>query len=153
MVPSRDCVVLIAQYEGCKLVAYLCPAGIPTIGYGATWHIDANRKVALGDKITQRQADKWLNMTIAKVAGEVENLAKVLTQGQLDALVSFTFNLGSTYLANSTLLELHRKGLYAQASEEFKKWNKARVGGVLKVLPGLTARRNAERLLYIKQVP
>ncbi|MEG5623927.1 lysozyme, partial [Enterobacter hormaechei] len=77
---------------------------------------------------------------------DVSRLVKVgLTQGQFDALVSFTYNLGARSLSTSTLLRKLNAGDYAGAADEFLRWNKA--GG--KVLNGLTRRREAERALFL----
>lgn len=130
---------LIKQFEGLYLNAYRCPAGVPTIGYGHT------AGVAMGQTITQQQADDYLRRDVRQFERAVSRLARVpLTQGQFDALVSFAFNLGEGALAQSTLLRLLNAGDYAGAAAQFDRWNKA--GG--RVLPGLVRRRAAERALF-----
>ena len=130
---------LIKQFEGLYLNAYRCPAGVPTIGYGHT------AGVAMGQTITQQQADDYLRRDVRQFARAVARLVTVpLTQGQFDALVSFAFNLGEGALAQSTLLRLLNAGDYAGAAAQFDRWNKA--GG--RVLPGLVRRRAAERALF-----
>lgn len=130
---------LIKQFEGLYLHAYRCPAGVPTIGYGHT------AGVAMGQTITQQQADDYLRRDVRQFERAVSRLVRVpLTQGQFDALVSFTFNLGEGALAQSTLLRLLNAGDYASAAAQFDRWNKA--GG--RVLPGLVRRRAAERALF-----
>lgn len=130
---------LIKQFEGLYLKAYRCPAGVPTIGYGHT------AGVAMGQTITQQQADDYLRRDVRQFERAVERLVSVpLTQGQFDALVSFAFNLGEGALAQSTLLRLLNAGDYAGAAAQFDRWNKA--GG--RVLPGLVRRRAAERALF-----
>ena len=130
---------LIKQFEGLYLKAYRCPAGVPTIGYGHT------AGVAMGQTITQQQADDYLRRDVRQFERAVARLATVpLTQGQFDALVSFAFNLGEGALAQSTLLRLLNAGDYAGAAAQFDRWNKA--GG--RVLPGLVRRRAAERALF-----
>ena len=130
---------LIKQFEGLYLKAYRCPAGVPTIGYGHT------AGVAMGQTITQQQADDYLRRDVRQFERAVARLVTVpLTQGQFDALVSFSFNLGEGALAQSTLLRLLNAGDYAGAGLEFERWNKA--GG--RVLPGLVRRRAAERALF-----
>lgn len=148
MLPSEDCYAIIKKYEGCQLCAYKCPAGVWTIGWGSTWHRDENRKVKEGDVITQKQAEEWLRYEVERVTKEVLKMAPNFTQGQLDSLVSFAYNLGCSRLASSTLMIFHRVGKYSAAAEEFKKWRKA--GG--RVLPGLVTRRNSERELYLKGI-
>ena len=130
---------LIKQFEGLYLQAYRCPAGVPTIGYGHT------AGVAMGQTITQQQADDYLRRDVRQFERAVERQVSVpLTQGQFDALVSFAFNLGEGALAQSTLLRLLNAGDYAGAAAQFDRWNKA--GG--RVLPGLVRRRAAERALF-----
>lgn len=89
LVPSKDCIGLVKRWEGFRAKAYLCPAGVPTIGYGHT------KDVKLGDTITHNQATELLYEDLGKFAHAVNRLVSVpLTQGQFDALVSFTYNLG-----------------------------------------------------------
>ena len=139
---SRAGLGLIQTFEGCKLSAYLCPAGVPTIGYGRT------TGVKLGQTITQAQADAWLLEEYDGFERKVRALVKVpLTANQLGALVSFAYNVGTGALGSSTLLRLLNKGDYAGAALQFARWNKA--GG--RVLNGLTRRRKAEADLFVKQ--
>lgn len=131
---------LIKEFEGCKLKAYLCPAGVWTIGYGHTYGVTA------GKTITQQQAEILLNNDYADFERKVENLLKVdITDNQLGALTSFAFNLGLGNLQKSTLLKLVNASKFTEAAEEFIKWNKANG----KVLDGLTRRREAERKLFL----
>ncbi len=130
---------LIKSFEGLRLSAYRCPADIPTIGYGTT------AGVKMGDTITKERAEVLLRADVKRFEDQVLRLVKVpLTQGQLDALVSFTYNLGAENLSNSTLLRLLNEGDYKGAAAQFDRWTKA--GG--KVLPGLVRRRAAERALF-----
>jgi len=130
---------LIKQFEGLKLTAYVCPAGVLTIGYGTT------AGVTPGMTITAERAEQLLRQDIAKFERGVRDSVKVpLTENQFSALVSFAYNVGLGAFRTSTLLRLLNKGEYAQAAEQFGRWNKA--GG--KVLPGLTRRRAAERKLF-----
>lgn len=130
---------LIKKFEGCKLKAYLCPAGIPTIGYGHTYGVQ------LGKEITQEQAETLLDNDYPYYEKQVLDLLKVeVTENQLGALTSFAYNLGVNALKKSTLLKLLNGGDPVSAAKEFDKWTKA--GGV--VLPGLVKRRAAERALF-----
>lgn len=130
---------IVKFYEGCRLEAYLCPAGIPTIGYGRT------KNVKLGDRCTQQQAEVWLEDDFFKAKTEVRAVVKVpLTQNQLDALASFVFNLGVRKLTQSTLLKKLNAGDYKDAAAEFDKWVYANG----KKLNGLIKRRAAERKLF-----
>jgi len=133
---------LIKSFEGLRLEAYRCPAGVPTIGYGTT------TGVKMGTRITKAEAEALLRRDLEKFEAAVRSLVKVpLTDNQFSALVSFTYNLGAGALQHSTLLKLVNQGNFAAAAREFLKWNRA--GG--RVLPGLTRRRQAEEALFIRK--
>ena len=136
---SKAGVDLIKEFEGCKLTAYKCSAGVPTIGWGAT-RING-KPVTMGLRITQEMADELLLGDIERHADPVRDMVKgYATQGQFDALVSFAFNLGVNALRRSTLLRKHMEGDHAGAADEFAKWTLA--GG--RRLKGLVRRRAAE---------
>jgi len=145
MSPSGNCIKQIKKHEGLRLNAYLCPAGVPTIGYGATFYEDG-AKVKLGDKITIDRADSLLLHTVTAFAGNVGKLIKSqVNQNQFDALVSFAYNVGVGALAKSTLLKKVNKNPNDPSIRvEFMKWTKA--GG--KELQGLVKRRKQEADLY-----
>lgn len=131
-------VALLKGFEGCKLTAYLCPAGVWTIGYGHTGDVFA------GQKITQQEADNLLNKDLAVFEQGVDKLtSKYLTENQFSALVCFAYNVGLGNLKSSTLLKKVNLA-EPEASKEFLRWNKA--GG--KELAGLTRRRKAEQVLF-----
>ena len=134
---------LIKSFEGLRKTAYRCPAGILTIGYGST-----GRHVKPGMTITEAQAVALLDSDLDRFEHAVEQLASPCTQGQFDALVSFAFNCGIENLKISSILRDHKSKRFVDASNDFAKWNKARVDGMLKELPGLTRRRTAEAALY-----
>lgn len=130
---------LIKSFEGLRLSAYKDVVGVVTIGYGTT------SGVKMGDTITKERAEELLRDDVKRFEDQVLRLVKVpLTQGQFDALVSFTYNLGAANLGNSTLLRLLNAGDYKGAAAQFDRWTKA--GG--KELPGLVKRRAAERALF-----
>ena len=133
---------LIKQFEGCRLVAYQCSAGVWTIGYGHT------AGVYKGMKITQAQADAFLKQDIAKFEKYINNPSYVqftdkLNQNQFDALVSFAFNLGQ---GNVKKLCVGRN--INQIPSAMRQYCKA----AGKTLPGLQRRRKAEAALYNKKV-
>lgn len=133
---------LIKQYEGCRLAAYRCAAGVWTIGYGHTAGVHS------GMTITQAQADAYLQQDIAKFEGYVNNPAYVpittnLNQNQFDALVSFAFNLGA-----GNLRKLCKGRTAAQIAQAMTQYCKANG----KVLAGLKRRRAAEQALFNKPV-
>lgn len=140
---------LIKESEGLRLKPYLCPAGIPTIGYGNTYYDDDNEtKVTLDDKpITVERAEELLRNIIDTHYSKFVNkyVTVELNQNQFDALVSFSYNVGVGNLKHSTLLRKLNSGDYTGASEEFSRWNKSK-GRVLK---GLTKRRLNEKLLFL----
>lgn len=139
---------LIKSFEGFYSKPYLDPIGIPTIGYGATYYPN-KKKVTMKDKpLTEKEASDLLKEMMTTYENDVKRLVKIeLNQNQFDALVSFTYNLGSTNLGKSTLLKkVNANPCDKTIKDEFLKWNKA--GG--KVLNGLTRRRNAEAELYFK---
>ena len=145
MQTSEKGIALIKQFEGCKLTAYQDSVGVWTIGYGWTQPVDG-KPIRAGMTIKQETAERLLKTGLVSYESDVSRLVKVgVTQGQFDALVSFTYNLGSRSLSTSTLLRKLNAGDYAGAADEFLRWNKA--GG--KVLNGLTRRREAERALFL----
>ncbi|MEG5594009.1 lysozyme [Enterobacter hormaechei] len=145
MQTSEKGMALIKQFEGCKLTAYQDSVGVWTIGYGWTQPVDG-KPIRAGMTIKQETAERLLKTGLVSYESDVSRLVKVvLTQGQFDALVSFTYNLGAQSLSTSTLLRKLNAGDYAGAADEFLRWNKA--GG--KVLNGLTRRREAERALFL----
>ncbi|HDC4652477.1 TPA: lysozyme [Enterobacter kobei] len=145
MQTSEKGIALIKLFEGCKLTAYQDSVGVWTIGYGWTQPVDG-KPIRAGMTIKQETAERLLKTGLVSYENDVSRLVKVnLTQGQFDALVSFTYNLGARSLSTSTLLRKINAGDYTGAADEFLRWNKA--GG--KVLNGLTRRREAERALFL----
>ena len=136
---------LIRSFEGFRAIAYICPAGVPTIGYGTT-KING-KSVQLGMKITTQEADVFLEADLQQFEDAVRsNVLTKLTQNQFDALISFVYNVGITNFVKSTLLKKLNANKFDEAADEFLRWNKSKK----KVLPGLTRRRNAERDLFLK---
>ena len=141
MKASQDCVDLVKFFEGFEGKAYLCPANVWTIGYGRT------KNVQEGDRITKVQAERDLLEELEEFAEQVLNSVKVeLTQNELDALTSWTYNLGVGNLNSSTLLKKLNTGDKDSVPSEMLRWNKA----AGKVLAGLTRRREAEAKLWAK---
>jgi lysozyme len=138
---------LIARFEGFSAKPYLCPAGVPTIGYGTT-HYPVGRAVSMSDPpCTETQAREWLEHDAAGAEAVVDRLVTVpLSGARHAALVSFVYNLGPKAFSGSTLLLKLNRGDYDGAAGEFGRW--VRGGG--KVLPGLVTRRSAETTLFTK---
>jgi lysozyme len=141
MISERG-LAIIREFEGLRLRAYPDPAsgGEPyTLGYGHTLDVDP------GDNCTLEEAEQWLLDDCADAEVAILRHVKVpLSQGQLDALISFVFNLGAGNFAKSTLLRKLNAGDYVGAWQEFPRWNKA----AGKVMPGLSRRRAAEAKLF-----
>lgn len=134
---------LVAEFEGLRTRAYLCPAGVWTIGYGHTLNVKK------GDTCTPEQAAAWLCRDLEEAGADVRRLVKVpLSENQYGALASFTFNLGAGALKSSTLLRRLNAGEYSAVPAELKKWNKATVNGKKVILDGLTKRRAREGELW-----
>ena len=141
MKPSERGLALIRQFEGLRLSAYRCAAGVLTIGWGTT------KGVKMGQTITRDEADRLLMEDVQRFADHVKALVKVpLNQNQTDALVSFVYNVGPAAFGKSTMLKLINQGLLEDAANQFVRWNRA--GD--QVLAGLTRRRMAERDLFLR---
>ena len=142
--PEAIAAELCKVFEGCYLTPYLCPAGIPTIGYGATFYETGIRVTLADPAITKARALELLTWMISKqFAPKVRQLCPGISGNQLAALIDFTFNLGAGSLAGSTLRKCVNSGDWVGARVQIMRWNKARG----KVLTGLTRRRQAEAAL------
>ena len=143
MKASDNCIALIKRFEGYLNKPYLCPAGIPTIGFGTTAY-PSGKKVLLSDPpITMTEACFFLKNDLIRFENAINKAVTVsITQHQFDSLCSFVYNVGVGAFMDSTLLKKINAGEYA--GDELLRWNKA--GG--KVLAGLTERRHAEKVLF-----
>lgn len=131
---------IIKEFEGLRLDAYRCPAGVPTIGWGHT------KGVKMGQKITIQQAEDMLVEDIAPCERILNALGINFRQEQFDALASWLFNLGETNFKGSTLL----KRIAADASDEditdqIIRWDKA----AGRPMTGLMRRRCMEANLFL----
>jgi len=125
---------------------YICPAGVPTIGWGSTWDRNGNPVTMQHPPITVQEAQELLEQEVSHTELALLRLVTAeLTPEQHAALVSFTYNVGSGNLQASTLRRKLNRGDYDGASDEFPKWRKA--GG--RVLAGLVSRRAEERALFL----
>jgi lysozyme len=138
---------LCKRFEGFKSKPYLCPAGIPTIGYGSTYYSDG-RKVTLQDQPMDEPAAKALLMVELEhtyLPGVLRNCPILATdERKCNAVVDFCYNLGTGRLQTSTLKRKINAQDWDGAKEQLMLWNKG--GG--KVLAGLTKRRTAECALF-----
>lgn len=143
MKTSNKGIELIKRFEGLRLKAYKDAAGTWTIGYGHTGGVKS------GDVVTEQEASELLAHDL-KTAEDVVNEQNLsLTQNQFDALVSFVYNVGAGNFRSSTLLKkMTVNTVDPTIRDEFVKWNKTGINGVLLPLAGLTRRRVAEADLY-----
>ena len=134
---------LIKRFEGFSKTVYICPAGHPTIGYG---HVVLDHEMeSFAEGVSGEQATDLLRQDVAIAERAVlQHINVPLTNGQFDALVSFTFNLGSGALQRSTLRRKLNCQEYTSAANEFSRWVWA--GG--KKLKGLVRRRQVEAELF-----
>lgn len=138
---SERCIAGIKVSEGFRAQAYRDVTGVWTIGYGETFNVKP------GDVIPEAEADQRLRARVATCAFDVQQLVRVpLTQGEMDALVDFEYNLGRPALAHSTLLAKFNAGDIAGAAAEFTRWDYAK--GHL--VAGLLTRRMRERGWFLE---
>jgi lysozyme len=144
---------LIKEFEGCKLSAYQCPAGVWTIGIGSTHYGDGTPVTKNRTLPNEGAALALLAATIGKYEKAVNDVGVELTQNEFDACVSLAYNIGigdkivgKGGFCNSTLVKMLKAGDdKAEIAKQFLRWDKA--GG--KPLAGLTRRRNAEAELFL----
>ena len=140
---TEEALNLIKRFEGFSSTIYICPAGYPTIGYGHVVLAHEREQFAAG--ITQAEATELLRKDVRIAERAVLRLISVpLTDGQFDALVSFTFNLGAGALQRSTLRRKVNRGEHGGVPAELMQW----VWAAEKKLPGLVRRRQAEGVSY-----
>ena len=131
---------LVKEFEGLRLEAYLCPAGIPTIGYGHTGGVH------LGERITKEQADQLLTKDLTKIALALKLAIKVrVTEGQYRARMSFAYNVGAKAVRDSTMLKYLNQGSVDAAGREFGRWIYANG----RRLEGLVNRRKRETEVFL----
>jgi len=139
---------LIKEFEGCKLAAYQCPAGIWTIGIGSTHYGDGTPVTKSRTLPTEKAAIALLAATIGQYEKAVNAVDAELTQNEFDALVCLCYNIGAGNFASSTLVKMLNAGEdKEEVAKQFVRWNKA--GG--KVMAGLTRRRDAEAELFLSE--
>jgi lysozyme len=137
---------LIKKYEGFMSEPYNCPAGVPTIGYGATYYPNGNVVTLNDEPISKQYASELLADMLGSYERAVNRYVTAdITQNQFDALVSFAYNLGNGALKSSTLLKkVNANPCNENITYQFNRWVKA--GG--RTLRGLVKRRAEEAELY-----
>ena len=142
---SANGLALIRHFEGFSATPYLCPAGWWTIGYG---HVLSSSERATYASIGEDWAERWLASDVKVAENAVRQLIMLpLRQNQFDALVSFTFNLGTGALQRSTLRRAINRGEETSIPTQWMRW----VWGGGKKLPGLVQRRAAELEFYLSK--
>ncbi|MEN9566113.1 MAG: hypothetical protein RLZZ69_1309 [Cyanobacteriota bacterium] len=145
---SKFAINLIKEFEGFKDYAYIDTDGTPVIGYGLSRI--GGLPVQIGDRISPTQADAALNAHLREIDRELDEVIKVdLSDRQLSAVISLAYNVGVDGIKSSTLVEKINAEDYVGAADEFLRWDKANMQGVLLQMPGLTRRRAAERQLFL----
>jgi lysozyme len=140
MTTSRAGLRLIKEFEGLRLGAYICPAGVWTIGYGHT------KGVKQGQVIDQSKADDYLVEDIAPIERQLNKLNLNFRQEQFDALVSWIFNLGGGNFQSSTMLKrIDSDADDVEITDQMVKW----VNAAGKPLVGLKKRRIAEANMFL----
>ncbi len=141
----RAAVDIVAHFEGFRSDAYLCPAGVYTMGYGSTRAAEG-APVRPGMRVSEAEARALLMRDLAGAAKAVDRLVTVpLEEHERAALVSFIYNVGQGAFADSTLLKMLNADARTGAAAQFGRWDKSRG----KVLAGLTRRRAAEAAMFL----
>ena len=152
MKTSQRGIDIIKRWEGVKLVAYFCPANVPTIGVGHTRTV-SRADVHAQRRITVEEAERLLSEDLATFERGVLRLCTLPpNQNQFDAFVSLAFNIGLGAFERSTALRRHNEGDFDAAAGAIEMWNRATVNGKRVVLRGLVARRADEKALYLTPV-
>lgn len=147
MKTNQKGVATLIEFEGFRSSAYLCPAGVWTIGFGFT------KGVKPGDKMTRSEAAERLKQELSEYEEGVFSVCtRTPNENEFSAMVCMAFNIGLAGFRKSSVLKAHNKGDKEAAARAFQLWDKATVGGVKKTLPGLTRRRMAEAALYLEPV-
>jgi lysozyme len=151
---NQATVALVAKWEGFKAKAYICPAGVLTVGYGTT-----NRaglpgvNITRDTVVTEAQAMEWLRMGLDKFAAQIRPaITAPINENEFGAFVSLAYNIGPAAFRGSSALRHFNAGDKAKAAAAIKLWNKATVNGKRQVLRGLVNRREDEVALFQRPV-
>jgi len=142
---TDKCVELVKKYEGFRAVPYLCPAGYPTVGYG---HV-ITKEETLQYPMSREFAEELLLQDLVKIEMLIKPMIKVdIHPYMLDALISFSFNVGAYAFRASTLRRKLNNHEWYECAEQFLRWIYA--GG--EILKGLIKRRQEEKELFLEGV-
>ncbi|ADX66822.1 lysozyme [Weeksella virosa] len=153
MKTSKKGAEFIADYEKFMSKPYLDQAGVPTIGYGATFYENGVKVKMTDPLITKDRALRLKQYHLSVFEKTVNKLVKSnINQNQFDALVSFAYNVGESALKSSTLLrKVNANPNDPSILNEFAKWNKVTVNGRKVISNGLTRRRKDEAEMYFSK--
>lgn len=146
---NRATVELVKRWEGFRDTAYLCPANVWTIGYGTTSRAGIGLDVRRGMKITEAEAEYYLEKGLQKFAEQIRPaITAPINENQFGAFLSLAYNIGPAAFKKSSALRHFNAGNADKAAEAMKLWNKATVDGKRIVLRGLVNRREDEVRLF-----
>jgi lysozyme len=147
---NEETVKLVARWEGFKAKAYICPAGVLTVGYGTTNRAGlAGVNITPDTVVTERQAEEWLRKGLEKFAAQIRPaITAPINENQFGAFVSLAYNIGPAAFRGSSALRHFNAGDTAKATAAIQLWNKATVNGKRQVMQGLVNRRADEVRLF-----
>lgn len=138
---------IIKRFEGFSSIEYKCPAGVNSFGYGSL----SSNYPEISFPVTKEKALQCLMKDVERFEEGIKEMTKPhLNDFEMAALISFCYNLGLGAYRGSTLRQKINNLDFKGAAKEFPRWNKAKVNGVYKTLPGLTRRRKAEKELFLR---
>jgi len=138
---NQATIELVKKWEGFRADAYLCPAGVWTIGYGITAGAGIGVSPKRGDKVTREEAERHLRLALERFAAQIRPaITAPITENEFGAFLSLAYNIGAGGFRGSSALRHFNAGDKDRAAESIKLWNKATVGGKRVVLQGLVNR-------------
>lgn len=145
---------LVKKWEGFKAKAYLCPAGVLTVGYGTTNRANLPiPKIMPGTVVTEDQATEWLIMGLERFGEKIRpHIVAPVNENEFGAFLSLAYNIGPAAFAESSALRHFNAGEKARVPAAMQLWNKATINGQRQVLKGLVNRRKDEVKLFLRPV-
>lgn len=144
------CLPIIKQFEGFRSHPYLDSVGVATIGYGTTHYPDGSAVTMQDPAITEAEAASYLTTYVSRESAAIARLLKRMpTLHQAAAMLSLAYNIGTPHFTSSSALRDFNAGSFLAAADAFLLWDKGTVNGQLVVIPGLHARRVAERTVFL----
>ena len=144
---------LVKRWEGFKAEAYVCPAGVLTIGYGTTSRAGIGVTVRPGMRTSEAEAEQWLRKGLERFASQIRPaITAPINDNEFGAFLSLAYNIGPNGFKGSSALRHFNAGDKAKAAAAIKLWNKATVNGKRQVMRGLVNRREDEVRLFLTPV-